>query len=114
MGAVILADLKGDEIPLLPRIIAVADTFDALTTNRPYQNAHDPQAALKIIHSLAGKRLDPDAVAALTTIYNRGEIRIQRPSVPVTTEIALAAPGKPEASRETTADTAVAVETTRF
>ena len=107
--------LKGDEIPLLPRIIAVADTFDALTTNRPYQQAHDPQAALKIIHSLAGKRLDPDAVAALTAIYNRGEIRIHRPSVPVvSTEIALAAPRKPEASRETTADTAVAVETTRF
>jgi len=107
--------LKGDEIPLLPRIIAVADTFDALTTNRPYQNAHDPQAALKIIHSLAGKRLDPDAVAALTTIYKRGDIRIQRPSVPVvTTEIALAAPAKPEASREHPADTAVAVETTRF
>jgi HD-GYP domain-containing protein (c-di-GMP phosphodiesterase class II) len=107
--------LKGDEIPLLPRIIAVADTFDALTTNRPYQQAHDPQAALKIIHSLAGKRLDPDAVAALTAIYNRGEIRIQRPSLSVvTTEIALPVPGKPEASRETTADTAVAVETTRF
>ncbi len=33
--------LKGDDIPLLPRIIAVADTFDALTTNRPYQHAHD-------------------------------------------------------------------------
>src|SRR5207245_6518884 len=58
--------LKGDDIPLLPRIIAVADTFDALTTNRPYQEAHDPQAALKMIHSLVGKRLDPDAVAALT------------------------------------------------
>ena len=107
--------LKGDEIPLLPRIIAVADTFDALTTNRPYQNAHDPQDALKIIHSLASKRLDPDAVAALTAIYNRGEIRIQRPSVPVvTTEIALAAPAKLEASREHPADTAVTVETTRF
>src|SRR3979411_1748965 len=81
---------KDEQIPLLPRIIAVADTFDALTTNRPYQNAHDAQAALKIIHSLAGKRLDPDAVAALMAIYNRGEIRIQRLSVPVvTTEIAL-------------------------
>jgi HD-GYP domain-containing protein (c-di-GMP phosphodiesterase class II) len=102
--------LKGDEIPLLPRIIAVADTFDALTTNRPYQNAHDAQAALKIIHSLAGKRLDPDAVAALMAIYNRGEIRIQRLSVPVvTTEIALPAPAQPESS----ADTAVVV-TTRF
>jgi putative nucleotidyltransferase with HDIG domain len=107
--------LKGEEIPLLPRIIAVADTFDALTTNRPYQNAHDPQAALKIIHSLIGKRLDPDAVAALTAIYGRGDIRIQRPSVPVlTTEIALPTPAKAEASREPAPDTAVAVETTRF
>ncbi len=107
--------LKGEEIPLLPRIIAVADTFDALTTNRPYQNAHDPQAALKIIHSLIGKRLDPDAVEALTAIYGRGEIRIQRPSVPVlTAEIALPTPAKPEASREQAPETAVAVETTRF
>jgi putative nucleotidyltransferase with HDIG domain len=107
--------LKGEEIPLLPRIIAVADTFDALTTNRPYQNAHDPQAALKIIHSLIGKRLDPDAVAALTAIYGRGEIRIQRPSVPVlTAEIALPTPAKAEASREPAPDNTVAVETTRF
>ena len=34
---------EGADIPLLPRIIAVADTFDALTTNRPYQQAHDPE-----------------------------------------------------------------------
>jgi HD-GYP domain-containing protein (c-di-GMP phosphodiesterase class II) len=74
--------LKGDEIPLLPRIIAVADTFDALTTNRPYQHAHDPKDALRIIHSLSGKRLDPTAVAAITAIYERGEIRVQRPTVP--------------------------------
>ncbi|PYX12304.1 MAG: hypothetical protein DMG84_22035, partial [Acidobacteria bacterium] len=61
------------------------------------------------------KRLDPDAVAALTAIYGRGEIRIQRPSVPVlTAEIALPTPAKPEASREQAPDTAVAVETTRF
>src|SRR5438552_1623087 len=50
--------LKGDDIPLLPRIIAVADTFDALTTNRPYQEARDPEAALRIIHNISGKRLD--------------------------------------------------------
>ena len=73
--------LKDPEIPLLPRIIAVADTFDALTTNRPYQQAHDPEAALRIIHNLSGKRLDPTAVAALTAIYERGEIRIQQPNV---------------------------------
>jgi HD-GYP domain-containing protein (c-di-GMP phosphodiesterase class II) len=74
--------LKGDEIPLLPRIIAVADTFDALTTNRPYQHAHDPTDALKIIHNLSGKRLDPTAAMAITAIYLRGEIRITRPPAP--------------------------------
>ncbi len=70
--------LKGDQIPLLPRVIAVADTFDALTTNRPYQQAHTPEQALQIVRSLAGKRLDPQAVDALLAVYERGEIRIQR------------------------------------
>jgi len=71
--------LKGDEIPLLARVIAVADTFDALTTNRPYQKAHDSEEALRIIQSVSGKRLDPKAVAALLAVFERGEIRIQKP-----------------------------------
>lgn len=70
--------LTGEQIPLLARVIAVADTFDALTTNRPYQHAHTPEEALKIIQNLAGKRLDPEPVAALMAVYGRGEIRIQR------------------------------------
>jgi HD-GYP domain-containing protein (c-di-GMP phosphodiesterase class II) len=70
--------LKGEQIPLLARVIAVADTFDALTTNRPYQQAHTPEQALEIIRSIAGKRLDPQAVDALMAVYERGEIRIQR------------------------------------
>jgi putative nucleotidyltransferase with HDIG domain len=69
---------KGEEIPILPRIIAVADTFDALTTNRPYQQAHDADDALRIIRSVSGKRLDPTAVSALEALYNRGEIRVPR------------------------------------
>jgi HD-GYP domain-containing protein (c-di-GMP phosphodiesterase class II) len=70
--------LQGDQIPLLARVIAVADTFDALTTNRPYQQAHTPEQALQIIQGLAGKRLDPEAVKALLAVYARGEIKIQR------------------------------------
>jgi len=70
--------LKGDQIPLLARVIAVADTFDALTTNRPYQQAHTPEQALEIIKNIAGKRLDPDCVKALLAVYARGDIRIQR------------------------------------
>ena len=82
--------LKGEDIPLLPRIIAVADTFDALTTTRPYQHAHDPKEALRIINNLSGKRLDPNAVAALTAIFDRGEIRVPRP-LPLTPTTANAA-----------------------
>jgi HD-GYP domain-containing protein (c-di-GMP phosphodiesterase class II) len=70
--------LKGDQIPLLARVIAVADTFDALTTNRPYQQAHTPEQALEIIKNLAGKRLDPAPVGALLAICERGDIKIQR------------------------------------
>jgi HD-GYP domain-containing protein (c-di-GMP phosphodiesterase class II) len=85
---------KADEIPVLPRIIAVADTFDALTTNRPYQQAHDCEDALRIIHSISGKRLDPTAVAALQTIYERGEIRVPR-TVPMAAGAAVGANSVP-------------------
>jgi len=70
--------LQGDQIPLLARVIAVADTFDALTTTRPYQNAHTPEQALQIIQNLSGKRLDPSVVAALMAVYGRGEIKLQK------------------------------------
>ena len=95
--------LKEDQIPLLARVIAVADTFDALTTNRPYQHAHTPEEALKIIQNLAGKRLDPVAVTALMAVYGRGEIRIQR--------IAIRRPTIPEATAETPAAATVATPT---
>jgi putative nucleotidyltransferase with HDIG domain len=110
--------LKSDDIPLLPRIIAVADTFDALTTNRPYQQAHEVNDALRIIHSLSGKRLDPVAVFALDAVYQRGEIRIQRPAMPdqaavatVTAPVAVPKPAVPEVRVDAAAAT---VETSRF
>jgi HD-GYP domain-containing protein (c-di-GMP phosphodiesterase class II) len=108
--------LHGDQIPLLARVIAVADTFDALTTNRPYQQAHTPEQALQIIQNLAGKRLDPDAVAALLAVYTRGEIRIQRFTIkrpiapaPVSTEAASNSQAAPVALAAETA----ALERTR-
>jgi HD-GYP domain-containing protein (c-di-GMP phosphodiesterase class II) len=100
--------LKGDEIPLLPRIIAVADTFDALTTNRPYQQAHEPHDALRIIHSLSGKRLDPAAVIALDAIYHRGDIRVQRVPGPASQSAAAAA-----ASSTVPVDNMALIQTTR-
>ena len=50
--------LAGDEIPLGARIIAVADTFDAITSVRPYRPPRKQQAALKILKEEAGTRLD--------------------------------------------------------
>jgi HD-GYP domain-containing protein (c-di-GMP phosphodiesterase class II) len=109
--------LKDPQIPLLARVIAVADTFDALTTNRPYQKAHEPMEALRIIHNLAGKRLDPACVAALTAVYERGEIRIQRIAVPMPAQPLPAAQAPPvvptpqPSSTAPTAPAAIPVET---
>ncbi len=75
--------LKGDEIPLLARVIAVADTFDAVTTNRPYQKAFDSTEAMKILQRLSGQRLDPQAVIALLAVFQRGEIQLPK-EAPVT------------------------------
>jgi HD-GYP domain-containing protein (c-di-GMP phosphodiesterase class II) len=69
--------LKGDEIPLMARIIMVADTFDAMTTNRPYQAAMDPDYVIRIINSLAGTKFDPTVVAALTSVFEQGRINLQ-------------------------------------
>ena len=63
--------LPGDQIPLMARIIAVADTLDAITTNRPYQSAMDLDFALERIRSLAISRFDPEVVAALETPSKR-------------------------------------------
>jgi len=105
--------LKGDQIPLLARVIAVADTFDALTTNRPYQHAHTPEEALKIIQNLAGKRLDPVTVEALMAVYGRGEIRIQRISIKrAVAPVDAAAPGVTPAAPPPVAEVAT-LERTR-
>jgi HD-GYP domain-containing protein (c-di-GMP phosphodiesterase class II) len=66
--------LKSDDIPTMARIIMVADTFDAMTTNRPYQMGMDAEYVVRIINSLAGTKFDPAVVAALTVAFERGEL----------------------------------------
>jgi putative nucleotidyltransferase with HDIG domain len=73
--------LKGDQLPLMPRVIMVADTFDAMTTNRPYQAAMDPEYVIRIINSLAATKFDPHVVAAMTKVFESGKLRIQRAAV---------------------------------
>ena len=59
------AGLRGEETPLLARIIAVADAFDSLTTSRFHREALTVKEALAELHQRAGTQLDPSIVAAL-------------------------------------------------
>jgi len=54
--------LKGKEIPLMGRITAIADVFDALTTERPYKKAWTIEDALNLIKNEAGEHFDPELV----------------------------------------------------
>ncbi len=67
--------LSGDQIPLMARIIAVADTFDAMTTNRPYQSAVETDYGLQKIRQLAGTKFDPAVVDALESAIRSGKVR---------------------------------------
>jgi len=75
--------LPAEQIPLMARIIAVADTLDAITTNRPYQSAMDLDFALERIRSLAISRFDPAVVAALETAIRKGTLRLSATLVEV-------------------------------
>jgi HD-GYP domain-containing protein (c-di-GMP phosphodiesterase class II) len=68
--------LKGEQIPMMARIIGVADTFDAITTNRPYQSGRGLEEAFEIIRKLAGKKFDPRVVDALEAVIHAGKIRL--------------------------------------
>ncbi len=62
--------LAGDAIPIGARILAVADTFDAITSTRPYRPAHAHKKALDILEASAGTQLDPAAVRAFMSCYS--------------------------------------------
>jgi HD-GYP domain-containing protein (c-di-GMP phosphodiesterase class II) len=66
--------LKGDEIPMQARIVSVADTFDAMTTDRPYQRAMEFADALARIKAFVGTRYDERVVAALVEACESGQI----------------------------------------
>jgi HD-GYP domain-containing protein (c-di-GMP phosphodiesterase class II) len=70
--------LKKQEIPLLARIIAVADTFDALTSERPYRRSRTQQEALKIMQEVSGTQLDPDLVNIFQEVMDLGKEGIHR------------------------------------
>ena len=66
--------LRGEEIPHVARIVAIADVFDALTADRPYRAAMPVAKALAILWEGAGKSHDPACIEALERALTRAEL----------------------------------------
>jgi hypothetical protein len=91
--------LKGDQIPLIAKIVSVADTFDAMTTNRPYQKAMEITYVFTRMRSFIGKKFEKHLVEALITAYEEGLIR---PNMKVESVLKpAAAPAPAPGARET-------------
>lgn len=63
--------LKGEEIPIGARIVAIADVYDALTHERPYKEAWSQEKTLAFFHEQSGKHFDPKLVEILFTIVDK-------------------------------------------
>lgn len=72
--------LKGCDIPLIGRIIAIVDVFEALTSERPYKKAWDPDEAMVFIIKNKGIHFDPELVDRFKTMYDEGKIWISHQS----------------------------------
>ena len=66
--------LKGEEIPMIAAIIAVADTFDAMTSDRPYRKGLDKTVAIGEIKKNAGVQFNPLPVRAMLELYAAGKV----------------------------------------
>ena len=67
--------LKGDEIPRVAQIIAVADCFDAMYSDRPYRKRMNFDKVVSIIKEVSGTQLTPDVVDAFLRLVGKGEFR---------------------------------------
>ncbi len=72
--------LAGEQIPLGARVFAVADAFDAMTSDRPYRNALPPEEALAEILSNSGTQFDPAVMQAFLSVYQKRFVKANRPS----------------------------------
>jgi len=66
--------LRGESIPLLAKIVAVADTYDAMTTDRPYRKALKKEAAIEELKKCSGTQFDSEVVEAFIRAHQKGEI----------------------------------------
>lgn len=65
--------LKGEEIPLVASVIAVADSYDAMTSDRPYRQALSKEEALREIKTYSGKQFNPEVAAAFVELCKEGK-----------------------------------------
>jgi len=71
------AGISGIDIPMMARIIAVADSFDAMTTSRPYRQGLSTAYALSELRRCSGSQFDPAVVDAFIQAFEAGEIRLE-------------------------------------
>jgi HD-GYP domain-containing protein (c-di-GMP phosphodiesterase class II) len=74
--------LKGEDIPFAARIIAVVDTFDAITSERAYRPGKTVKETLEIIEKVAGSQLDPDLVEVFKEVLNE-DSSLPRKNMPI-------------------------------
>ena len=95
--------LAGEGIPLVARIVNAADTWDACTSNRPYQKAYTVEEALEIVGRLRGTQLDPAVHDALVAVVrkrqDRKRARREANREPLAAQAATAAEPAPEPER---------------
>ena len=68
--------LKGESIPLSARIILVADTFDAMTSTRPYREGMPLDVAIDELRRCSGTQFDPELVEAFVGLFKSGTLRL--------------------------------------
>jgi putative two-component system response regulator len=73
------AGLAGEDIPLVGRIVAISDVYDALTSQRPYKEAWTPDQAADYIKSESGAAFDPTAVEAFLRVMARRRLDAELP-----------------------------------
>ena len=70
--------IAGEEIPIAGRCLAIADAFDAMTSDRPYHKGISLEAAVAQVEKNAGTQFDPELAKLFVSLVQRGEISIQR------------------------------------
>ena len=81
--------LKGEEIPLLGRVLGVADFLDALSSDRSYRKGLSLDEALKMVQELEGKAFDPAVVKAAVELHARGELALPTTPNPDVTKVVI-------------------------